>query len=833
MPDDSSSDLTLKLAQMKADALAMDLKETISEAKALRQEAEKVLLFEEVLRNSKDGVVITEANFNEEGGPTIIYVNEAFTRISGYSSDEIIGKTPRMLQGANTDPATLKRLRSCLEAGQPFQGELLNYTKDGREYWLDISIVPIRNTHGRVTHFAAIERDFTERKNFEAELVQAKATAEKAQKKAEDIAQFPLHNPDPLMKIDIDKEALLFVNPAAYNKHSDILKKGMAHPLLAGILMDARKAYDERKPITREVVIGKVIYQQVITANFLAGEQTATIYCYDITKLKKTEEILRQETLKAEAASRAKSDFLANMSHELRTPMNGVLGMAGLLKDMQLNPEQRELVQTIFNSGESLLLLLNDILDLSKIEAGQLTLEDIPFNLNATIHETVRLLEPLAKNKSIILNHFYNATTPDCVIGDPARIRQVVTNLVGNALKFTQEGYVKLDVSSRRLPTGVVEFLFRVDDTGIGIGEKYLDKIFQKFTQADESTTRRFGGTGLGLTVSKLLVEAMGGTIGVESILGKGSSFWFSLPLQVANAEQTERLILENKGINTQEEDTEIDFSKRRIIVVDDHPVNLFFAKKLLTKFGFGTVDTAEDGASALRMIEKGRYDLIITDCQMPEMDGYEVSKAIRQREEGAGRRTPIIAMTANAMIGDREKCLEAGMDDYVSKPINSNRLMEVLVKYLSTPNVTPPAPTATTIQISIPQITEMANATEEEQDTDADMASNTPPVDLTHLSLYVGDDAEERKMVFDLFTKGAEESLAVLGGNIMDGENIAWKKAAHKLKGSAANFGAIPLSHICKEAEEKYTGSAAIKQELFLELTRSYKGVSAFLSEL
>ncbi len=822
MDDAQTTDITLKLAQMKADALALDLKQSLDEAKALRYEAEKVLLFEEVVRNSKDGVIITQANFNDPNGPTIIYVNEAFTTISGYTSEEIVGKTPRMLQGEKTDPATLKKLRNCLESGQPFHGELLNYGKNGNEYWLDINIIPIRNAHGRVTHFAAIERDFTERKAFEAELVQAKTAAEKAQKKAEEIAQFPLHNPDPLMKIDIDKEALLFVNPAAYNKYSDILKKGMSHPLLAGIIMDARKAYDDRKPVMREVIIGKVIYQQVITANFLAGEQTATIYCYDITKLKKTEETLREETLKAEAASRAKSDFLANMSHELRTPMNGVLGMAGLLKDMQLNPEQRELVQTIFNSGESLLLLLNDILDLSKIEAGQLTLEDIPFNLNSTIHETVRLLDPLAKNKNITLNHFYNATTPDCVIGDPARIRQVVTNLVGNALKFTQEGYVKLDVSARRLPTGVTEFLFRVDDTGIGINEKYLDKIFQKFTQADESTTRRFGGTGLGLTVCKLLVEAMGGTIGVESILGKGSSFWFTLPLQVANAEQTERLIQENKAPIADDE-AKMDFSKRRIIVVDDHPVNLFFAKKLLTKFGFGTVDTAEDGISALRMTEKGRYDLIITDCQMPEMDGYEVSKAIRQREEGSGKRTPIIAMTANAMVGDREKCLEAGMDDYVSKPINSNRLMEVLVKYLSAPVAVAPAkPVAKTVEPVI--------EIEEEQEV---METRLPPVDLTHLSLYVGDDAEERKMVFGLFTHGAEESLAVLAGNIMDGKNIAWKKAAHKLKGSAANFGALPLSYICKEAEEKFESSADVKQALFLELSRSYKEVSAFLGNL
>lgn len=822
-----STELALKMAQMKVEALTLDLKQSLDEIKRLRHSVESMSLFEEVVRNSKDGVIITQANFSDPDGPTILYVNEAFTQISGYQGDEIIGKTPRMLQGEKTDKAILKKCRAALEAGQPFQAEMINYHKNGSAYWLDISIIPIRNEHGRITHFAAIERDSTERKNFEAELVQAKTSAEKAQKKAEEIAQFPLHNPDPLLKIDIDREALLFVNPAAYNKYSDILKKGIAHPLLADIIRDARKAYDERKPITREVTVGKITYQQVVTANFLAGEQTATIYSYDITKLKKTEETLREESLKAEAASRAKSDFLANMSHELRTPMNGVLGMAGLLKDMSLSPEQRELVQTIFNSGESLLLLLNDILDLSKIEAGQLTLEDIPFNLNATLHETVRLLEPLAKNKNISLNHFYNATTPDCVIGDPARIRQVVTNLVGNALKFTHQGYVKLDISSRRLPTGVTEFLFRIDDTGIGISEKHLGKIFQKFTQADESTTRRFGGTGLGLTVCKLLVEAMGGTIGVESLLGKGSSFWFTLPLHIANAEQTERLIQENMTVQSSET-TEVDFSKHRILVIDDHPINLFFAKKLLMKFGFGTVDTAEDGKTALHMIEKGRYDMIITDCQMPEMDGYEVSRAIRQREIITGKRTPVIAMTANAMVGDREKCLDAGMDDYVSKPINSNRLMEVLIKYLTRTEPLPNQP--------LPKIRKIRDAQQDHEDVatqEPTPGPALPPVDLAHLSLYIGDDPAERKMVFDMFTKGAEESLAILAGHMMDGEHVLWKKAAHKLKGSAANFGAYPLSQLCKQAEEQFESTGITKQALFLQLSQSYKDVTVFLEHL
>lgn len=814
-PDEA---IKIKLESLKAGALGRDLEESLNEARKLRQNAERAMLLEEVVRFAKDGVIITEAAQLDGAGPKIIFVNEAFSKISGYSSEEVLGKTPRMLQGANTDRDTLRDLRAALEKKEPFQGEIINYNKSGAEYWLDISIVPIHDAHGNVTHFAAIERDITERKKAEQELTEAKETAEKAQKKAEDIAQFPLHSPDPLLKIDFAKESLLFVNPAAYNKYSDILRKGLTHPLLKDVVEAAQQSFMERKPVTREITVGNVVYQQVITSNFLASEQTATVYCYNITKLKHVEETLREESAKAEMANRAKSDFLANMSHELRTPMNGVLGMAGLLKDTVLTPEQKELVNTIFLSGESLLMLLNDILDLSKIEAGQLTLEDIPFNLNTTIHETARLLDPLAKKKGLNFYNYYNPATPDCVVGDPARIRQVITNLMGNALKFTESGYVKLDITSRRMSDGRHELFFRIDDTGIGIQEKNLNKIFQKFSQADESTTRRFGGTGLGLTICKLLVEAMGGKIGVESVVGKGSSFWFTLPLYAASAEQTARLQKENRTLVKEDAAALAHFAEKRIIVVDDHPVNLFFAKKLLTKFGFKTVDTAEDGKTALQMVARGRYDMIITDCQMPEMDGYEVSMAIRASEQGTGKRIPIIAMTANAMVGDREKCLSAGMDDYVSKPIDGNKLLEILMKWLG----------------SCPLPNEQTQADTEDMMIEKSAAPEAEaPVDMDHLRQYIGEDEEEKKMVIEMFTSGATESLAIMEAHANEGEDLSWKKAAHKLKGSAANFGARALSSACKQAEDQYGATQSDKQKLLLLVNTAYTDVRDFLARI
>ena len=649
------------------------------------------------------------------------------------------------------------------------------------------------------------------------ELRQAKEEVERARKKAEELAQFPLYDPSPLIRFDLDNRSLLFVNPAAFNKYSDIFKKGAEHPLLANIQVPASQAFRERRTITREVTIGTTTYQQAITPNLLGQEQIITVYSHDITRLKETEETLRYETERAEAASRAKSDFLANMSHELRTPMNGVLGMAGLLKETPITSEQRELVDTIYNSGESLLLLLNDILDLSKIEASELTLEEIPFNLRVLMNDTIKLLDPLAKRKNIGLEYNYNKATPDSIVGDPARLRQIVTNLIGNALKFTNKGYVKLDVSSRRLEDGHTLLCFRVDDTGIGIKEQNLQKIFNKFTQADESTTRRYGGTGLGLTICKLLVEAMGGKIGVESTEGKGASFWFEVPAKMASVEQTVRLREENRGGNNMNGAHQIDFTKDRVIVVDDHPVNLFFAKKLLNKFGFRTVDTAEDGKTALGMIMRSPYDLVILDCQMPEMDGYEVSRIIRQSENATGKHVPIVAMTANAMVGDREKCVDAGMDDYVTKPINGDRMMEVLVKWLKTGKTTPElkALAANTLPSRVQIIHPQSDI----------------PVDMDYLREFIGDDEEEKSMVVGMFVKGAEESISVLSQHVTTGDCETWKRASHKLKGSAANFGATYLHDCCAQAEQLSDADAIDKAQLLHMVQQAYEGVKNYLT--
>ncbi|MGB4101559.1 MAG: ATP-binding protein [Alphaproteobacteria bacterium] len=657
-----------------------------------------------------------------------------------------------------------------------------------------------------------LEESLAEAKTLKLEADTARDTATTAQKKAEELAHFALNNPDPLIKIDCETGALQFVNPAAYNKYSDILTKGIKHPLLAGILAVAEDAYQRGRSVTREVIVGAVTYQQVVTPVLLGDVQSVTVYHYDISQLKEIEENLRQERANAEAANRAKGDFLANMSHELRTPMNGVLGMASLLKDTNLNHEQRDYVDTICNSGETLLMLLNDILDMSKIEAGQLTLEDIPFDLFDLVNDTTRLLEPLANKKNIVLSTKVLESVPRYIIGDPARIRQIITNLIGNAIKFTTEGSVTLALDCDGIADGRARLKFHIDDTGIGIKTENLDKIFNKFTQADETTTRRFGGTGLGLTVCKLLTEKMGGQIGVESIINKGSRFWFNLPLLIPDAPQLNFLNKEAKAASshTAYNGARADFSSRRIIVVDDHPINLLFAKKLLQKFGCATIDTVENGADALLRIASGHYDMMLCDCQMPDMDGYEVSRRIRADEAGTQWHIPIVAMTANAMVGDREKCLAAGMDDYVTKPVNEARLYRVLAQWLL-----PQDTRAQTTVAVAPETTMIPDA----------------PVDMELLNSILGDDMAERQEIITLFLDLAEQSIQNLNDNMQTMHAEVWRKAAHKMKGSSANFGANKLATLCHMAEEGHLADSVTKSAMLAAIRASYQDVKQFFA--
>lgn len=521
--------------------------------------------------------------------------------------------------------------------------------------------------------------------------------------------------------------------------------------------------------------------------------------------LSETYRDLKKAKDEAEEAYRVKTDFFANMSHELRTPLNSVIGMAQLIEGTAMDNEQREMFDSIRRSSENLLKIVNDILDISKIEAHQVQLERTPFDAYRELRHTVQAILPIASRKGLTLS--FEATEASLpVFGDPLRFTRIITNLISNAVSYTEEGSVAVYARPLLSPEGRVNLTVEVVDTGIGIPADKINSIFEKFTQADTSTTRKYGGTGLGLTITKELIELMGGRIFVTSAPGKGSVFSFTVPLDVAKPED-----LRIKGPRDEFSDVApagisgLPASQARILIVEDHVMNQMFMKKLFKNLGVAHYTIAQNGREALDELKVACYDLILMDCHMPEMNGYDATVAIRNLDDPILRAIPIVAMTANAMPEDEHRCLDCGMNAYLSKPLDIKIFKKKLSPWISF---------------------EPENTDKKPFDASAEM----PPINLENLkSNSMGDEEFEREMIAMFVTQGHAqiEALSLL---CVDGDSEDWTETAHALKGTAGSVGSEKMRVQCAMAQDMFTATAEERKKRLAQITHEYARSKAFL---
>ena len=737
---------------------------------------------------------LPEATFVIDSDKRVIAWNRAMEELTKIKKKDIVGqedyvyavpfygvKRPILIDLALTNQPEIERqYKSIKREGRTLSSEhFVSHIYDGKGGFLWGKAAPFLDKDGNIVGAIESIYDITQRRTVEQAL---RESEEKFRTLAETIT----------MPIFIhDGGRFIYVNHSTINMTGYSTEELLTMDFWDVVHDDFKnqvKSYARRRLMGEEILPQydlKIITKGneecwiELSVAIIDFEGKKSVLCtgFDITERKQMQEELQKAKEEAEAANRAKSEFLANMSHEIRTPINGIIGMTELILSTSLSLDQREHLELVKSSSDSLLDIINDILDFSRIEAGKLSLMEINFDLFNTIEKTVQVLALKAHEKGLELNCHIQPDIPTGLIGDQGRLRQVLINLIGNAIKFTEKGEVSVRVKKVRSVDNKTELKFSVKDTGIGIEPAEIGLLFKSFSQVDSSYARKYGGTGLGLAISKQLVEMMGGSIWVKSNKGEGSCFTFKITLGLsenAEKESFEKCILNEQIIlNKQQTSMSSDLMKPlNILVAEDSFVNQKLVVTLLRKKGW-SVTAVQNGKETLKALETEKFDLILMDVQMPEMDGLRAAILIRQHEKETGKHIPIIAMTAYAMTGDREACLEAGMDFYLAKPIKANELYDVIGKVLLG-----------------------------EQNGNEIIINNLPSV----LKAVDGDKELIKELVIGI-VESIPKEMDYLKEYIGDGNTQQVEQIAHRIKGALSNFGAkvvcdltYQLEHMARE---------------------------------
>lgn len=630
-----------------------------------------------VAQHSNDAIAI------RDGQESLVWVNKKFCETYGYSSDEVIGKKiSDVIKSPESEMQTIGRISENIVYKSSFRYQIKNFDRDGCVIWLDETLVPLPVDSDGNESFLSIARDITELKNREIEFARLAALAR--------------YSNDSICFVDPDGK-ILWVNAAFETVigHSTNDAVGQdALMLFTGpktdknVINSARENYETIQPMRFNFQCchkdGTDLWLDTSVTPILDEKQCLQNWIFvarDVTEAHRQSHELKTAKVAAESATQAKSNFLATMSHEIRTPMNGIIGMSDLLLNSKLTKEQLEYVETIVGSGEALLQIINDILDFSKLDAGKLNISEHPFDLRKTLKSSLTILEPIASEKGVDLVCKIHPDLPNVCIGDDGRIRQIIINLVGNAIKFTDNGHVQIDCHCT--PSANKNHVkITVADTGIGIPNEALERIFDTFSQADGETTRKFGGTGLGLSISKLLSTQMGGDIVVSSELGQGSTFTLTMELPTAPDSA-----IEQRTAQISRHDTDLP-ENFNILVAEDNKTNQLLLRKMLTPTG-AKLRFVPDGEAAVNAFIAAAPNLVLMDVSMPIKNGIEATQDIRTYEAMNARdETPIIALTANAYAEDEKRCLNAGMNAFLTKPIKKNVLLQTINSLVSPKDV-------------------------------------------------------------------------------------------------------------------------------------------------